>query len=117
MCCLRAGRVVVMAFHPLKDGLRPLNETSRGRSPCGILLRKRSSRRKVGELGARTRDLAGARTRPWAAAILVDTSSRPQTFENAFVPLLQRQANASPISADLQFGICPQAGKVAPERC
>jgi hypothetical protein len=46
-----------------------------GEEPCGIVLRRRSSRRKVAELGARTRDLAGARTRPWAAAILVDTSS------------------------------------------
>jgi hypothetical protein len=47
-----------------------------GRSPCGIVLRRRSSRRKVAELGARTRDLAGARTRLWTAAILVDTSSQ-----------------------------------------
>jgi hypothetical protein len=46
-----------------------------GEEPCGIVLRRWSSRRKVAELGARTRDLAGARTRPWAAAILVDTSS------------------------------------------
>jgi hypothetical protein len=46
-----------------------------GEEPCGIVLRRRSSRRKVADLGARTRDLAGARTRPWAAAILVDTSS------------------------------------------
>jgi hypothetical protein len=46
-----------------------------GEEPCGIVLRRRNSRHKVAELGARTRDLAGARTRPWAAAILVDTSS------------------------------------------
>jgi hypothetical protein len=46
-----------------------------GEEPCGIVLRRRSSRRKVAELGARTHDLVGARTRPWAAAILVDTSS------------------------------------------
>jgi hypothetical protein len=66
------------------------NETSRGRSLCGIVLRRRSSRRKVAELEARTRDLTGARTRVWAAAILVDTSSQKKFYAAPKNSMLRR---------------------------
>jgi hypothetical protein len=45
-----------------------------GEEPCGIVLRRRSSRRKVAELGARTRDLAGA-------AAIVAMSKQVEQFD------------------------------------
>jgi hypothetical protein len=52
--------------------------------PCDIALRRRSSRHKVVELGARTRDLAGARTRPWATthAVLLPPSRVAHTSDS-----------------------------------